>query len=560
MTIAVFNSIELYVLKKIWEELAERSDHMGVGKQIFLKYIPVNGLLGERLFLQFDKDNNGYISQENFLDGLAILCLGTVSEQSRFLFEVFDVNNAGSILKKDLITILNYIPSDIFCNCNKKRSMSTDSLNDFMFYTNYCYCENAFTHEKECLDYEDFHNWVKHTPALLGYIKSVIPCMSEDNTTDTNNKFIMWKKGEKTGFMIKRFFILKGNCLYYYYNKQDTRPKGIIFLSGCIISQFVDSEMELKGNFGLEIIQQHEEENPLCLNHHSHEKRIFFCESREKRDELINELQHSAHIIPFDNDYQIIKKIGIGAFSEVFECEHNITKERCAVKVINKKIFEKVSRVQLNNEIAILKLVNHPNIIHLKETYENKENIYIVLELIKDGDFFDFITERPCFKDNELRTIMKQLFEAIAYLHEYGIVHYDIKPENILYDKSTGNIIKLTDFGLSKMILSDEIIDGACGTLPYVAPEILCAKCSGMEADMWSIGTIMYLLTNGKLPYVAETVEEVLMKMSTENLSFRSSISENSKNLMLALLEKNPKKRISAKDALLHEFITEKET
>lgn len=579
MTIAVFNSEELHILKKTWEELSERSDNIGICKNIFLKYIPMNGLLGERLFSQFDKEHTGYISQNNFINCLSILCLGTIAEQSKFLFDVFDVNNTGYVLKKDLITILNYIPSEIFCNCNKKRTTTLESLeslkslksleslelsDNFMTYTNYCHCEKAFNNHKDYLDYDDFCNWIKHTPVLLGYIKSIIPCTAEDDV-DINDKFILWKKGEKTGFILKRFCLLKGNCLYYYYNKNDVRPKGIIFLSGSIVEQISDPESESKGHFGFEILQQYDESNyynnyELNNHNHHHEKRVFYCESNEKRNELIHQLQHLAHIVPFENEYIINKKIGTGAFSEVFECSNILTKEKHAVKIINKSIFnEGISRTQLNNEIAILKLVNHPNIIHLKDTYEDKENIYIVIELIKDGDFLDFINGRPCFNDFELKIIIKQLLEATAYLHEFGIVHCDIKPENILYDKSTGNIIKLTDFGLSQMILSNQKLDKSHGTLQYIAPEILTSLGSGTESDLWSIGIIMYLLANGRMPYDSDTVGDMIKKIYNNDddnklLWFKPTVGYDAKCLIIALLEKNPKNRITAKNALLHPF------
>lgn len=560
MTIAVFSNDELHVLKKIWEELSERSNYLGINKQTFLKYIPMNGVLGERLFLQFDKENTGYISQENFINGLSILCLGTLTEQCKFLFNIFDVNQEGKIFKQNLSIILNYVPSDIFCNCkmrsksNSVESNISDQHEDFMIYTNYCYCESILKYHKEYLNYDEFYDWFKHTPALIGYIKSIIPCMSEDDFSDTDDKFTLWKIGDKTKFILKRHCLLKGNCLYYYYNKQDMKPKGIIFLAGSIIEQYDDIDMIAKGYYGFAILQQ--SDNDAFEVHHYHEKRIFYCNSLDERYNLIHKLQHLAHIIPFDEDYKIGKKIGTGAHSEVFECEHNITKEMCAVKIIHKKIFQKVNRLYLNNEIAILKLVNHPNVIHLKETYEDKENIYIVLELIKDGDFFDFINNKSCLKDDELRPIMKQLLEATAYLHEFGIVHCDIKPENMLYNKTTGNIIKLTDFGLSRMILSNQKLNMSCGTLQYVAPEILTSKCSGMESDIWSIGVIMYLLVNGKLPYDANTPDEILSKIMMKKLYFRNCVSENTKELILALLEPNQKKRITAKCALSHPYFS----
>ena len=592
MPLGSFSNDESHILRKIWEDLSERADYIGIDADTFLKYIPISGLLGERLFEKFDTQGNGFVTFEDFISGLSILCLGTMIEQTKFLFDVCDVNHDGLIPKQNLITILNYIPKDIFCNhCNirtRTRTLSrsppalgrtsdlpplsrspaqsstnlagfvdnqTETIN-FIEYTNSCVCDGAFVHHKDVLDYDDFNIWLKHTPAILGYIKSVIPCMAEDNllVSNSSNKPLLWKKGEKTGFMLKRYYVLCGSCLYYYQNKGDARPKGVIFLSGSIIQRVEDPEMSAKGYWGFEILQQN-----LCADehehhHHHHEKRIFYCQTQSECDNWIHKLQHLSNVVPFEEEYEIGVKIGTGAFSEVFECTHKTSGEKYAVKIIDKDIFDRVDKTHLRNEIAILKLVNHPNVIYLKYTCEDKEKIYIVTELIKDGDFLDFLVGKPRFKEDDLKPIIKQLLEAVAYLHEFGIVHCDIKPENILYDKITGNIIKLTDFGLSRMIFSNQKIDEVCGTISYVAPEALAGMGHGMESDLWSVGIIMYLMTHGRLPFDDENNDVTIKQILCSELEFKNTLSDNATEILSLLLEKNPKKRITAKDALLHPF------
>lgn len=569
MTIAVFNGDELHILKKIWEDLSERSedsDHIGIDKETFLKYIPICGLLGERMFVKFDKKKNGSVDFNDFLTGLSILCLGTIVEQIKFLFDVFDINKDGMIPKKDLITIINYIPKSMLCNYCGTRSRSrtrtqspthtnspNTSSNDlvgFLDYTNSCMCDDMFS-GKEYLTYDDFSNWIKHTPAILGYIKSVIPCMAEETIQIDNDKPHLWKKGEKTGFMVKRFYLLCGHCLYYYYNKTDKRPKGVIFLPGSIIQHINDPEMEEKGYYGFEIVQQN-----LCTGeYHHHEKRIFYCKTQNDRNKWVQKLQNLSDVIPFNEEYKIGKFIGQGAFSEVYECECIKSGEKYAVKIINKDIFKKVEKEFVLNEIAILKLVDHPNVIHLKYTYEDRQKIYIVTELIENGDFLDYIVTQKCFDEDKLKVVIRQLLEAIAYLHEFGIVHCDIKPENMLYDKETENIIKLTDFGLSRMIFSNQKIKTACGTINYIAPEALQSMGYGMESDLWSIGIIVYLLVHGKLPFDSDDNDIVMMQIVQEDPKIKQDLSNELKDLLSKLLEKNPKKRISAKDALNHSFL-----
>jgi Ca2+-binding EF-hand superfamily protein/tRNA A-37 threonylcarbamoyl transferase component Bud32 len=575
MTIAVFSGDELHILKKIWEDLSERSDEsdfIGIDKETFLKYIPVNGLLGERMFEKFDVDKTNRINFDNFLHGLSMLCLGTLSEQTTFLFDICDINGNGLILKQDLITILNYIPKEFLCNYTSLRtrlrartfsrtrsksispsnlSNSSDNIVGFMEYTNICVCEDAFVHNNDFLNFEDFSIWLKYTPAILGYLKSIIPCMAEDNLVTSDDKPQLWKKGEKTGFMIKRYYLLCGHCLYYYYSRTQSRPTGVIFLTGSIIQHVEDAEMKAKGYFGFEITQQN-----LCTGeYHHHEKRIYYCTNQQDCNKWVNNLQILSEVIPFNEEYKIGKKIGIGAFSEVFECTYIETGEIYAVKIICKEIFKNVEKSHITNEIAILKLVDHPNVIHLKYTYESRTHIYIVTELIRDGDFLEYIVGKPRFTEDCLRPILKQLLEATAYLHEYGIVHCDIKPENILYDKATGNIIKLTDFGLSRMIFSNQKIDEACGTIQYIAPETLRnGEGYGMESDLWSIGIVMYLLLEGKLPFNSEDNSQVVKQILELEPTIKDFLSENAKDLLMKLLVKNPKNRITAKDALIHPF------
>jgi tRNA A-37 threonylcarbamoyl transferase component Bud32 len=530
MTIAVFTNDELYLLQKIWENLSEKSNLLvgivGIRKPIFLKYIPIHGLLGERFYSLFDKQNCGYISLDNFIHGLSILCLGTIVEQSIFLFPIFDIHKNGYIKKNDLFTLLKYIPLNVFCNCCR-----------------HCCCCDISTN-KEYFQLHDFHKWVINTPALIGYFKEIIPCSVEDDC-ENFDKLILWKKGEHTKMMFKIFYLIKGNCLYLYDKKKNIRPKKVIFLLESLIEINTNADMEAKGYFEFSIYQKNQDK-----------KKIFYCQTTHHRQLLIDNLQHIAHIIPIQNEYTINEQIGKGAFSTIHQCEHHASKEIYAVKIINKNLFQnKLYEEQLQNEISILKLLNHPNIIHIKDNYEDTIHIYIVVELIKNGDFFDYIIGRNCFQEHELKNIMKQLFEALAYIHEFGIVHCDVKPENILYDISTKKIV-LTDFGLSKMILSNQKIDNVMsGTLQYIAPEILSGIGFGIESDMWSAGIIMYLLANGKLPYEEDTVENMLISILQKELDIHANhLSNNANELIVGLLEIDANKRITAKHASLHPF------
>jgi calcium/calmodulin-dependent protein kinase I len=351
----------------------------------------------------------------------------------------------------------------------------------------------------------------------------------------------LWKKGKSLFHMLsKRYYLLSGNCMYYYADKNDVRPRGVVFLTGSIIEKFKEDDMEMKGYFGFEIMHQ-----DLCTGeHHRHDKRALYCRSEDERERWVSALQHAAHVVPIEDDYVIGKELGRGRFSVVCECVHKVTGVHCAVKIIDKSTIEPEEKSLLRTEIAVLKLVNHPNIIKLEGLYESKQYIYIVMEMLKGGELFERIVGKPRFTEMEAAKLLRPLLESVAYLHDLGIVHRDLKPENILCGAELEDI-KIADFGLSKMILPKEKMDSACGTLSYVAPEVLTMQGYGKEADLWSVGVILFLLLCGKLPFDGDDHNEIIRSTIQADLKVNptvwSKLGEDAKSLITSLLNKNPK-------------------
>ena len=219
--------------------------------------------------------------------------------------------------------------------------------------------------------------------------------------------------------------------------------------------------------------------------------------------------------------------------------------------------------------------------------YENKTHIFIVMEKLSGGELFErigtsdlcssfysnFVVGRPRFTEVEAAKLLKPLLESVAYLHDLGIVHRDLKPENILCGDNLEDL-KIADFGLSKMVLPKEKMDVACGTLSYVAPEVLTMAGYGKEADLWSVGVIMFLLMCGKLPFDGndqnEIIKNTIQVRTTScgcvflvifkaelkvNLTLWNKLDDDAKSLITSLLARNPKDRITARDALKHKFI-----
>ncbi|CAI2164505.1 11405_t:CDS:2 [Funneliformis geosporum] len=259
----------------------------------------------------------------------------------------------------------------------------------------------------------------------------------------------------------------------------------------------------------------------------------------------------------FDRKYKVGKFLGRGHFSEVYMAKCiKYDGKTYAVKIMEKVVENdniKQKRM-VNSEIQILN-----GLAHIYDVFDEPDKMYLVIEYVEDGEFFDFFKSR-ILSEIEIRIIFKQLFSAIQYLHERRIVHRDLKPENILMPSKEGLRIKVTDFGLSKLLNVDfSTMQTRCGTVSYVAPEILelCKDQSyTKEVDIWSAGVIFYACLCGNLPFTSENnrpnsvAEKIKNGRFPTELSRWERASESAKDLVYGMLNKDPFQRLSAENAL----------
>uniref|UniRef100_A0A8C5LX07 Calcium/calmodulin-dependent protein kinase type IV n=1 Tax=Leptobrachium leishanense TaxID=445787 RepID=A0A8C5LX07_9ANUR len=260
------------------------------------------------------------------------------------------------------------------------------------------------------------------------------------------------------------------------------------------------------------------------------------------------------------NFYTMGPELGRGGTSAVFRCEEKGTQKPYAAKVIKKTIDKKIVRT----EIGVLLRLSHPNIIKLKDIYESPSEIALILELVTGGELFDRIVERGFYSEQDAASVIHQILEAVSYLHGNGIVHRDLKPENLLYaDMSQDSILKIADFGLSKIVEDQIAMKTVCGTPGYCAPEILHGSPYGPEVDMWSVGIITYILLCGFEPFFDPRGDQyIYRKILKCDYEFSSpwwdDISLNAKDLVQKLIVLDPQKRLTASQAMQHPWVTGK--
>ena len=235
------------------------------------------------------------------------------------------------------------------------------------------------------------------------------------------------------------------------------------------------------------------------------------------------------------------------------------------MKHIHKPSLTDREREFLREEIQIIKLISHPNIVCMRETYETEKYMYIIMEQVKGGELFEHIKNYE-LEEREISLIMFQLVEAIQYLQVCGVVHRDLKPENILIEKDPRteevNQIKITDFGLSKIVAPNEVMMESCGTPAYVAPEVLIKKGYKKQVDIWSAGVIYYTLVCRQLPFQSpdRKITFNLIKERQPDMShcaFRR-VSKSTKELIIKMLTKDPSQRITPETVLMHKLFTKK--
>lgn len=257
------------------------------------------------------------------------------------------------------------------------------------------------------------------------------------------------------------------------------------------------------------------------------------------------------------DEYEFIKVLGHGQYGTVREAvRKSNTQSKFAIKSIVKRDLNKHKQI-LKRELEIMTILDHPNIIRLFETYEDELYLHLVLELCTGGDVCERIIERGNFDERQAANLIKQLMNAVNYMHINNITHRDLKAENFLYVNKQSDDVKICDFGMSIRNTRNKM-KSIAGTPYYLAPEVIKGPYT-KACDVWSLGVFMYFIITGRHPFKGADLESIYEKSSKGIVSINqeniTNLSQQGKDFLRRMLEIKPAKRISLKDALKHPWI-----
>lgn len=235
---------------------------------------------------------------------------------------------------------------------------------------------------------------------------------------------------------------------------------------------------------------------------------------------------------------------------------HKLAKKLVAIKTINFKALKSSSQKEkIDQEVSILKRFRHPNVIKLYEEFDTPGRKILVTELCAGGDLLNYVRKRRRLKEDYAKYIFQQIIEGLIHIHQKGVLHRDIKLDNILLDgKGT---IKIADFGVSHIIRSRfDMIRDQCGTPAYIAPEILRGKgYYGFQADLWSAGVVLYAMIYGTVPFKGATIEDLQRVVLKAKYTLKDNVSPEVRDLIKGLIERNPNKRLNVSEVLQHPWM-----
>uniref|UniRef100_A0AAR2KI36 Ribosomal protein S6 kinase n=1 Tax=Pygocentrus nattereri TaxID=42514 RepID=A0AAR2KI36_PYGNA len=286
----------------------------------------------------------------------------------------------------------------------------------------------------------------------------------------------------------------------------------------------------------------------------------------DTRQNSVNPIVQQLHgnNIHFTDGYEIKEDIGIGSYSVCKRCIHRITSVEYAVKIIDKGKKDPSEEIEI-----LLRYGQHPNIITLKDVYDDGKYVYLVMELMRGGELLDRILQQKGFSEREASAVLCTITKTVEYLHSQGVVHRDLKPSNILYVDETGDpeSIRICDFGFAKQLRAENgLLMTPCYTANFVAPEVLKKQGYDAACDIWSLGILLYTMLAGFTPFANgpdDTPEEILARIGSGKYVLSGgnwdTVSDAAKDIVTKMLHVDPHQRLTAPLVLRHPWIVNRD-
>lgn len=248
-----------------------------------------------------------------------------------------------------------------------------------------------------------------------------------------------------------------------------------------------------------------------------------------------------------------VDPIGVGGFSVVKEGTVRSTGEKVAVKIVPACYATDIKR-----EAETMKKIQNPHILEMHDIFSAEKNVFMVTELALGGDLFGIVEEYTYLPEYESREITRRVLLGVEYLHSKGVVHRDLKPQNILCcSEQDITQVKIGDFGLSKILSADSLLKTRCGSPHYLAPEVLTCPSYDAKVDIWSVGVIVYVMLTGSLPFFSEDIREVIKHVMLAEYTWPEDVQVSglAKDFVRRLVDKDPARRPTASECLKHPWV-----
>ena len=391
-------------------------------------------------------------------------------------------------------------------------------------------------------------------------------CEYNDSEEDSINKNVNLLD-EETQIDSNEVFLFKfnedefHNILTKYYAKLS--EKEILFFSSELKNELCDLWFIYKTfiSTGKEIVNNTNYFTIKITFYNNSVSKLYFLNDNNCKN-FVKKIKNSIKSFNFEEHYEMLENLGHGHFGKVNKCKNKLSGEIYAVKIINKLDIKLIDLELIEQEKNYLKLIKHPNILSLKDYYEDRKNIYIITECCNGGDLLNYIEERNKEKvqisEKIAAKITKTIAEGIRYLNFFGVIHRDIKPENIMFeDKNDIKSLKIIDFGVSQALTYGEVANEPIGTDGYICPEIYMHHNYSFKIDVWALGIILYIMiTGGILPFDDDQMDNKVFGKKVVYLQqeypeeYFGKSSKGLINLLDRMLEKNDQKRININDLI----------